>query len=78
MATTFDISKEKREKMIASIQDYFLNERQEELGNLEAGFILDFFIKDIAPAFYNQGIQDAHQYLSEKLEDIFEIEKVEN
>ncbi|MGN8646855.1 DUF2164 domain-containing protein [Gracilibacillus sp. HCP3S3_G5_1] len=75
MQTPFSLSKENRDDMISSIQDYFAVERQEELGNLEAEFILDFFTNEIAPTFYNQGIRDAHQFLSEKLEDIFEIEK---
>ncbi|SHN28074.1 DUF2164 domain-containing protein [Gracilibacillus kekensis] len=77
MKAPFTISKEKKEEMITSIQDFYLNERQEEIGNLEAGFLLDFFMNEIAPTFYNQGIKDAHQFLSEKLEDVFEIEKIE-
>ncbi|MGP4042109.1 DUF2164 domain-containing protein [Gracilibacillus sp. D59] len=76
MKTPFSISKEMRDEMIIAIQDYFAAERQEELGNLEAGFILDFFMLEIAPTFYNQGVRDAHQFLSEKLEDVFELEKV--
>lgn len=75
MKIPFSISRDKREEMITSIQDYFLNERQEEFGNLEAGFLLDFFMVEFAPTFYNQGVKDAHQFLSEKLEDVFEIEK---
>ncbi|WP_235182849.1 DUF2164 family protein [Gracilibacillus boraciitolerans] len=42
---------------------------------MEAGFLLDFFMVEFAPTFYNQGVKDAHQFLSEKLEDVFEIEK---
>ncbi len=77
MQPPFSLPKEKRDEMINAIQDYFAAERQEELGNLEAGFILDFFMINIAPTFYNQGVKDAHQFLSEKLEDVFEIEKAE-
>ncbi|WP_058306072.1 DUF2164 domain-containing protein [Gracilibacillus massiliensis] len=77
MKAPFTISREKKEEMVTSIQDFYLNERQEEIGNLEAGFLLDFFMVEIAPIFYNQGIRDAHQFLSEKLEDVFEIEKIE-
>ncbi|WP_018932536.1 MULTISPECIES: DUF2164 domain-containing protein [Gracilibacillus] len=77
MQTPFSLPKEKRDEMIIAIQDYFAAERQEELGNLEAEFILDFFMVELAPFFYNQGVKDAHQFLSEKLEDVFEIEKVE-
>ncbi|OEH94016.1 DUF2164 domain-containing protein [Bacillus solimangrovi] len=61
--------------MLNSIKSYFLNERDEELGDLAAMMILDFFSEEIAPHFYNLGITDAHQYMSEKLEDIFEIQR---
>ncbi|SFM51818.1 Uncharacterized conserved protein, DUF2164 family [Gracilibacillus orientalis] len=77
MQTPFSLAKEKQDEMINTIQNYFATERQEELGNLEAGFILDFIMVEIAPTFYNQGVRDAHQFLSEKLEDVFEIEKIE-
>lgn len=36
------ISKETREDMISSIKNYFEKEKDEELGDLAAGFILDF------------------------------------
>ncbi|MDX8046889.1 DUF2164 domain-containing protein [Gracilibacillus sp. S3-1-1] len=71
------LSKAKQEDMIAALQDFFVQERQEELGNIEAEFMLDFIKKELAPAFYNQGVRDAHQFFSEKLEDVFEIEKME-
>ncbi|RCW63004.1 DUF2164 domain-containing protein [Saliterribacillus persicus] len=77
MKQPFELSKEKKEQLILSIKQYYLKERDEELGNLEAGFILDFIMKEIAPTFYNLGVEDAHHFLSEKLEDIFEIQRIE-
>ena len=68
------ISKEDREKLISEIQEYFLEERDEELGNLAASFILDFIIKNIAPTFYNQGIRDSIRYINERVEDMYGLE----
>lgn len=69
------ISKDKKEKMIKSIKTYFLNERDEDLGDLAAELILDFITKELAPEFYNQGIQDAYRYMKDKAEDMLELEK---
>ena len=68
------LSKEDREKLILEIQEYFIEEREEELGNLAAGFMLDFIINNIAPTFYNQGIRDSMKYMNERVEDLYGLE----
>lgn len=75
-ASKFELSKEKKEFMITSIQSYFLNERDMELGDLAASMVLDFFIEKLAPEFYNQGVEDAHKYMLEKVEDMLGIQKL--
>ena len=67
------LSKEKRADMISSIKTYFLNQRDEELGDLASGFILDFIIEELAPEFYNQGVSDSHKFMSERVEDLLSI-----
>lgn len=74
LKTRINISKEKREEMLSQIKDYFLRERDEELGDLASSMVLDFFVDQLAPEFYNQGILDSHTYLSEKLEDLYGIQ----
>ena len=51
-----NISKERKAAMIADIKAYFLNEREEEIGDLAAGMVLDFIVEKLAPEFYNQGV----------------------
>ncbi|HBC92109.1 MAG TPA: DUF2164 domain-containing protein [Pelotomaculum sp.] len=58
------LSKEKRQYMISLIKAYFLEERDETLGDLAAGIILDFFIDKLAPEFYNQGVYDSYKYMN--------------
>ena len=67
---TFELSKEARKQAIAEIQSYFLAERDEEVGELAAGFLLDFFLAKVGPAVYNQAIRDAQAYMNEKIEDM--------
>lgn len=65
---------ERRKAMLASIQDYFRKEREEELGDLGALLILDFFMERLGPPIYNQGLEDAHRFMSEKLEDLYGLQ----
>ncbi|NYB74019.1 DUF2164 domain-containing protein [Sedimentibacter hydroxybenzoicus DSM 7310] len=69
------LTKEKREYMTSSIKNYFLNERDEDLGDLASGMILDFFIDELATEFYNQGIYDSYVYMNDRCEDLLSIQK---
>jgi uncharacterized protein (DUF2164 family) len=68
------LTKEKREDMISAIKYYFLKEREDELGDLAAGLILDFIVKELAPEFYNQGVYDSQKYMSDRIEDLLSIQ----
>jgi len=46
------------------IQTYFITELNQELGNFEAEFLLDFFSENIGPYYYNQAIRDVQKHLS--------------
>jgi uncharacterized protein (DUF2164 family) len=69
------LTKERRDEMVSEIKNYFSKERDEEIGDLAAGLILDFFREKIAPEFYNQGVFDAHQYMKDSAEDLLSIRK---
>lgn len=75
MSNKMKISKEMKESMMNSIKHFYATEKDEEIGDLKAMLLLDFFTEKLAPHFYNQGVSDSHAYLSEKLEDLFEIQK---
>lgn len=75
MSKTIKIGKEKREDMISEIKNYFYKERDEDLGDLAASLILDFFIEKLSGEFYNQGINDAYLYMNERLEDTLGLQK---
>lgn len=69
------INKETREEMISSIKNYFDKERDEELGDLAAGLILDFITEELAPEFYNQGVYDSYKFMNLRCEDLLTILK---
>ncbi|MEL7609221.1 MAG: DUF2164 domain-containing protein [Bacillota bacterium] len=68
------LTKEKKEAMISAIKNYFLHEREEELGDLAATLILNFIVEELAPEFYNQGVYDAYKYISDRSEDLLSIQ----
>lgn len=68
------LSKEKKKEMTSAIKDYFLNERDEELGDLASSLILDFIIDELAPEFYNQGVYDSYKYISDRNEDLLALQ----
>ena len=71
---TIKISKEKRDEMVSAIKNYFSRERDEEIGDLAAGLMLDFIIAELAPEFYNQGVYDSHKFLEKQMEDLLAIQ----
>ncbi|MDO7785752.1 DUF2164 domain-containing protein [Desulforamulus aquiferis] len=78
MQKLIKLSKENRQYMISEIQSYFSKERDEELGELASGLILDFFIEKLAPEFYNQGVNDSYLYMNDRVEDLLGIQKLSN
>ena len=69
------LTQEKKDIMISAIKKYFLNERDEELGDLASGLILDFIMEEIATEFYNQGVCDSYKYMNDRCEDLLSIQK---
>jgi uncharacterized protein (DUF2164 family) len=72
---TIKITREKRDEMITAIKNYFLNERNEEIGDLRAGLMLDFIQEELAPEFYNQGVSDSYTFMQDTIEDLLSIRK---
>lgn len=75
MKNQVKLDKEKRQDMISAIKNYFNEERDEELGDLAASLILDFFIEKLASEFYNQGVYDSYQYMLDRIEDLLVLQK---
>lgn len=70
------ISKEDKQEMRNLIVKYFIEERDEDLGDLASTLIVDFIIEELGPYIYNQGVEDAHVYIKDKVEDLFALQIV--
>ena len=51
---SIEIPKEARQLAIASIERYFLENRDEKIGNVTAGALLGFFVEEIGPVISDQ------------------------
>lgn len=74
-----EFSKEEKEIIVRKIQLYFNEELEQEIGQFDAEFLLDFFSEEVGAYYYNRGLYDAQAVLQGKMEDIadaiYEIEK---
>ena len=75
-----EFSKDQKITLVDQIQKYFDKELDQEIGEFDAEFLLDFFSDKVGGYYYNQGLNDARAILDDKLETItesfYELEKV--
>lgn len=64
------ISEEKRKENIEEIIYFFKKERDEEIGIIAAGDILDHFLQTIGIQIYNKGIEDSIKFLRNRFENL--------
>ena len=67
---TISLPDDARKQSVASIKRYFAEELDQDIGELKAGLLLEFMLKEIAPTIYNGAIADAQSYLRDRLADL--------
>ena|SRR5207249_6529491 len=53
-----DLSQEVRKQLRASIKRYALENLEQDIGDLKADMLLEYFLKEIGPTVYNQAISE--------------------
>ena len=64
------ISPESTQLLIASIKRYVAENLEQDIGDLKAGSLLDYFLKEIGPTVYNKAIADAQKYFQARAIDL--------
>lgn len=64
------LSDEARKQLIASIKRYVAEHMDEEIGDLGAGLLLDFFVAELGPSIYNSAIADAQARITAWVGDL--------
>ncbi len=65
-------SKTEKDAIVQKIQKYFDDELDQQLGQFDAGFLLNFFADEIGPHFYNKGVQDSRAMLQKRVGELSE------
>ncbi|MGV8961438.1 MAG: DUF2164 domain-containing protein [Stenotrophomonas sp.] len=71
-ATLKPVSFDKHEKaaLVDTLQRYFPRELQQEIGQFDTEFLLDFISENIGAYYYNRGIRDAQAALAATVDDL--------
>ncbi len=64
------LSKDVEKRLVASIKRYFAETMEVEIGDLKAGLLLDYCLREIGPSIYNQAIADAQAHLQERVSEL--------
>jgi len=67
---SIELPKDKEAQIIESIKQYVKENFENEIGNLKASLLLNYFITEIGPVIYNQAIIDAQTFITDKINDL--------
>lgn len=75
-------SAEEKALIVDKLKRYFSVELDQDLGQFDAEFLLDFISSEMGAYYYNRGLSDARAVMQSKLDQvddaIYEIEKPTN
>jgi uncharacterized protein (DUF2164 family) len=64
------LSDDARKAAVASIRRYFSAELDQDIGDLKATLVLDYFLVELGPSVYNAAIADAKTFFDERVADL--------
>ena len=67
-----EFSNEEKEIIVTKIRAYFNAELNQEIGQFDAEFLMDFFTEKIGVLFYNRGLYDAQAILESRMDHLAE------
>ena len=65
-----ELNKERKQRLVRAIQDYFAEKLDQEIGPLAAELLLEFFVRELGPSIYNQAVKDAQAFVQDKVLDL--------
>ncbi len=67
---TIKFSDDTQQRLISSIKQYASENMEEEIGDLKARLLMDFFLKELGPSVYNKAIADAQAQMLDRVGDL--------
>jgi uncharacterized protein (DUF2164 family) len=65
-----ELTREARDRAVASIERYFADELDQRIGNVAAGALLGFFLEEIGPLVYNKAVSQVQERLQERVQEL--------
>jgi len=65
-----EFTKEEKELLVYKLKHYFTEELDQEIGQFDAEFLLDFFGKEMGIYYYNRGLIDAQDIFKSRVDSI--------
>ena len=65
-----EISKESRADAVESIKRYFRETMEDNIGDLAANGLLDYFLLELGPIAYNKAVADVQERLQMRVTDL--------
>jgi len=65
-----EFSPDVRKHLIGSIKQYFAETLDQDIGELKASLLLDFFVQEVGPAIYNAAVSDAQRHILDIVSEI--------
>jgi uncharacterized protein (DUF2164 family) len=67
---SIELSKDARKEAVASIERWFIENREEKIGNIGAAALLNFFLEEVGPSVYNKAVADAQERLQTRIMEL--------
>ena len=64
------LAEDRKNAILRSLKDFYADVFDDNISQYRAERLLEFFVKALGPAVYNQAIQDARGFMLNKLEDL--------
>lgn len=75
---SIEFNTQEKELLVEKTKVYFQTELNQEIGQFDAEFLIDFFSENFGNYYYNRGLADAQLAIRSKLDDIeSEIDSLE-
>ena len=65
-----EFTKQEKELLVQKLKHYFTNELDQDIGQFDAEFLLDFFGKELGIYYYNRGLIDAQDIFKSRVDSI--------
>lgn len=72
MTSPITFSQEEKDQLVPKIKMYLKEELDQDIGNFDTEFLLDFFSEEVGVYFYNRGIRDALDMLDSRVDELKE------